>query len=104
MLEMLLDRCLEWAEIVLERQGQIGESFSPTYEKLRTIRNKLEKLTLTQAWSLRETDLYDFQRQLDAIDGSRVDGNFLDETGKPADLYHQRVRLSTIFSTLCFHL
>ena len=33
-----------------------------------SIRNKLEKLSLTQAWSLRETDLWDFQRQLDRID------------------------------------
>lgn len=58
------------------------------------IRNELDKLALTQAWSLRETDLYDFQRQLDKIDESRVDGNWLDEDGQPADLYVQRVNLS----------
>jgi hypothetical protein len=55
------------------------------------IRNRLEKLSLTQAWSLRETDLYDFQRQLDRIDESRVDGNFVDAEGKFAELYVQRV-------------
>lgn len=60
------------------------------------IRNKLEKLSLTQAWSLRETDLYDFQRQLDKIDEARVDGNFLDSEGKPAELYVQRTLLYLI--------
>lgn len=56
------------------------------------IRNKLEKLTLTQAWSLRETDLWDFQRQLDRIDEARVDGNFFDALGRPSEIYEQRVR------------
>lgn len=67
------------------------EYFARTHEQLTDIRNKLEKLSLTQAWSLRETDLYDFQRQLDKIDESRVNGNFLDGEGKPAELYVQRV-------------
>ncbi len=58
------------------------------------IRNKLEKLSLTQAWSLRETDLYDYQRQLDKIDENRVDGNFVDAEGNFAELYVQRVSLT----------
>ena len=60
------------------------------------IRNDLEKLSVTQAWSLRETDLYDYQRQLDRIDESRVDGNFVDDDGKPAELYVQRTLLYLI--------
>jgi hypothetical protein len=40
---------------------------------------------------LRETDLWDFQRQLDRIDEARVDGNFLDALGRPAEIYEQRV-------------
>lgn len=62
------------------------------YKTLVGIRNELDRLSLTQAWSLRETDLYDYQRQLDKIDESRVDGNWLDEEGQPAELYVQRVR------------
>jgi len=61
------------------------------YDLLVGIRNNLERLAITQAWSLRETDLYDFQRQLDKIDESRVEGNWLDDEGKPAELYVQRV-------------
>lgn len=50
-------------------------------------------MNLTHAWSLRETDLYSYQRQLVRIDESRVNGNFIDEQGKPADLHAQRTLL-----------
>jgi len=40
---------------------------------------------------LRETDLYDYQRQLDKADESRIDHNFVDKDGNFADLYVQRV-------------
>jgi len=73
------------------RQGKIDERVQDKYDKLRDIRDKLEQMNLTQAWSLRETDLYSYQRQLDRIDEARVDGNFLDHEGKPADLHAQRV-------------
>ncbi|KAI4282974.1 MAG: hypothetical protein L6R38_002541 [Xanthoria sp. 2 TBL-2021] len=92
----LLNRCLKWSEIVLERQGEIDERFKPTYEKLCSIRSHLEKLSITQAWSLRETDLYDYQRQLDRIDESRVNGNFEDAFGNKADLHAQRTLLYLI--------
>ncbi len=67
------------------------EPFKAQHQTLIDIRNKLEKLSLTQAWSLRETDLYDYQRQLDKIDESRIDGNFVDAEGAFAELYVQRV-------------
>ena len=69
----------------------IDERFKPTYDKLNDIRSQLERLSLTQAWSLRETDLYSYQRQLDRIDESRIDGNFEDALGNKADLHAQRV-------------
>ena len=78
-------------QLTASRKGEIPEAFTPIYDVLVSIRNDLDKLSLTQAWSLRETDLYDFQRQLDKIDESRVDGNWLDDEGKPAELYVQRV-------------
>ncbi|KAL2051584.1 hypothetical protein ABVK25_008246 [Lepraria finkii] len=89
----LLDRCFLWSDIVLTRKGKIDERFKTTYDKLAEIRNQLERLSLTQAWSLRETDLYDYQRQLDRVDESRVDGNFEDPTGYKADLHAQRTLL-----------
>lgn len=110
----LLRRCLLWSDTVLERylasllpkervtdrklyrKGAIPDNFKSQYDKLVSIRNDLEKLSITQAWSLRETDLYDYQRELDKIDESRVDGNFLDDDGKPAELYVQRTLLYLI--------
>ncbi|KAI1344787.1 hypothetical protein F5Y15DRAFT_421907 [Xylariaceae sp. FL0016] len=89
----LLDRCQIYTGIILERGGQFPETWKGLYTALVAIRNELDKLSLTQAWSLRETDLWDFQRQLDKIDESRVDGNWLDEQGQPADLYVQRTLL-----------
>ncbi|KAH0156464.1 hypothetical protein KCU82_g10293, partial [Aureobasidium melanogenum] len=89
----LLSRCLLWLEIVQEKQGKIDERFRETYDKLVKLRNTLDNMNLTQAWSLRETDLYSYQRQLDRIDESRVDGNFVDAEGKPADLHAQRTLL-----------
>ncbi|KAK3307897.1 uncharacterized protein B0T15DRAFT_522932 [Chaetomium strumarium] len=92
----LLKRCLMWSNIVIERKGEIPEAFRDKYNVLINIRNELEKLSITQAWSLRETDLYDFQRELDKIDESRVDGNWLDQDGNPAELYVQRTLLYLI--------
>lgn len=81
----------ERSEADFSRRGKIDERFQDTYDKLIEIRNHLEKLTMTQAWSLRETDLYMWQRKLDRIDDSRRDGNFFDAEGRPADLHTQRV-------------
>jgi hypothetical protein len=92
-----VDPCISMTmSLHLRRQGRIAPAFQDTYDKLLAIRNKLEKLTLTQAWSLRETDLWDFQRQLDRIDESRVDGNFYDAVGRPAEIYEQRVSCDAI--------
>ncbi|CAO2658749.1 Nn.00g064720.m01.CDS01 [Neocucurbitaria sp. VM-36] len=89
----LLRRNLLWVALIKQKQGRIAPAFQDTYDKLLAIRNKLEKLTLTQAWSLRETDLWDFQRQLDRVDEARVDGNFIDAVGRPSEIYEQRTLL-----------
>ena len=73
------------------RRGKIDDRFKSTYEKLRKIRNELDHKTLLKNWALRETDLYSYQRELDRVDESRVDGNFFDADGNPADLFTQRV-------------
>ncbi|KAH9876142.1 hypothetical protein J1614_004021 [Plenodomus biglobosus] len=89
----LLRRNLLWLSLIKSKQGQIAPAFQDIYDKLLAIRNKLEKLTLTQAWSLRETDLWDYQRQLDRIDEARVEGQFIDALGRPSEIYEQRTLL-----------
>lgn len=80
------------ADLYRTRQGIVDERFKDIYQTLYEIRNQLERISLTQAWSLRETDLYDYQRRLDRIDESRVKGNFEAPDGSTADLHTQRVR------------
>lgn len=92
----LIDRVLDWSDIVLERKGVIPDQWRSIYDVLIGIRNDLDKFSITPAWSLRETDLYDYQRQLDKIDEARVDGNWLDDEGQPAELYVQRTLLYLI--------
>ncbi|KAL5374247.1 hypothetical protein DPSP01_012076 [Paraphaeosphaeria sporulosa] len=93
LIETLLRRNFLWTNLMKEKKGRIAPAFQEIYDKLLGIRNKLEKLSLTQAWSLRETDLWNFQRQLDRIDEARIDGNFMDALGRPAELYEQRTLL-----------
>ena len=86
-----LARVTLWSEIMLQRQGKIQERFQDKLDELSKIRSTLEKLHLTQAWSLRETDLWSYQRRLDRFDESRVNGMFVDAEGNPAEVYEQRV-------------
>ncbi|KAJ5208231.1 hypothetical protein N7449_002610 [Penicillium cf. viridicatum] len=95
-LKSLIHRCWRWTEIVLEREGKIDGRFREQYERLLEIRNQLDRLSVTQAWSLRETDLFVYQRKLDRIDEARVNGNFVDAEGQPADLHAQRTLLYLI--------
>lgn len=81
------------------RQGKVLERFQEQYERLLEIRNQLDRLSVTQAWSLRETDLFGYQRKLDRIDEARVNGNFVDAEGQPADLHAQRVNRVVSFIT-----
>jgi hypothetical protein len=106
LLETLLRRNLLWVNLIKGKQGRIAPAFKDVYDKLLGIRNKLEKLNLTQAWSLRETDLWNYQRQLDRIDEARVDGNFIDALGRPAELYEQRTLLYLLRKSyaLVYHL
>ncbi|KAJ5130732.1 uncharacterized protein N7515_006771 [Penicillium bovifimosum] len=92
----LIHRCWRWTDLVLEREGKIDERFREQYERLLEIRNQLDRLSVTQAWSLRETDLFGYQRKLDRLDEARINGNFVDAGGQPADLHAQRTLLYLI--------
>ncbi|KAM0746953.1 hypothetical protein T439DRAFT_329228 [Meredithblackwellia eburnea MCA 4105] len=53
----------------------------PIYDRLSELRAQLERLVLTHRWTLRETDLYNYQMALQEIDNMRVDGKFTDSEG-----------------------
>ncbi|KAL7272040.1 hypothetical protein RUND412_005179 [Rhizina undulata] len=77
----LLGRCYTMADEALRRHGAIAPSLKPLAEQLMKTNNQLAKLELTQAWSLRETDLYDYQKYVQSIDEKRVNGKFVDDEG-----------------------
>ncbi|GAA6025029.1 hypothetical protein JCM8202_002060 [Rhodotorula sphaerocarpa] len=53
----------------------------PIYDRLSEIRAQLERLVLTHRWTLRETDLYNYQNELARVDALRKDGKFRDADG-----------------------
>ncbi|POY73268.1 hypothetical protein BMF94_3602 [Rhodotorula taiwanensis] len=53
----------------------------PIYDRLSEIRAQLERLVLTHRWTLRETDLYNYQNELSRVDALRKDGKFRDADG-----------------------
>jgi hypothetical protein len=73
------DRCC-W-KLIEDRRGAIAPGLTHYAEQLHKIKSKLEKLELTQTWSLRETDLYDYMTALMKIDDERVGGKFVAQDG-----------------------
>lgn len=57
-------------------KNYIPEGLRPTYDELTHMKAKLENLLVTHRWTLRETDLYSYQRSLETIEKMRKDGEF----------------------------
>lgn len=87
----LLTRNLLAARRITERKGEIDPAFRELYEILLKTRDHLEKMIVTQSWSVRETDLFPFIKALLEIDDERRDGEFVDADGKTGDIYTQKV-------------
>lgn len=66
---------------VLARQSLVDAALEPIFDKLVRIKTALENLLVTHRWTLRETDLFNYQKELQKIDNMRVDGKFRDQNG-----------------------
>lgn len=53
----------------------IAKSLKSIYDELLTLRQTLENLLITRRWTMRETDLYNYQKALKRIDEQRLDFN-----------------------------
>jgi hypothetical protein len=76
----------ECFEIIQEIKAQdeskhVASSLKPIYDRLCELRADLDGLVLTQRWSLRETDLWNYSQSLQEIDKMRIDGKFVDSEG-----------------------
>ncbi|KAH8550871.1 hypothetical protein BGW37DRAFT_496268 [Umbelopsis sp. PMI_123] len=77
----LLEQLFEEAHDLMASTDSVSESLVPIADRLKEIKSQLERLSLTHQWTLRETDLYTFQQQLQEIEKLRVGGKFLDAEG-----------------------
>ncbi|KAJ1983788.1 hypothetical protein H4R33_004623 [Dimargaris cristalligena] len=77
----LLEQCFDEVHELLASSDSIAESLKPIADRLIDIKQSLEKLVLTHRWTMRETDLWSYQVQLDEIDKMRKDGKFYDADG-----------------------
>ncbi|CAO3687540.1 unnamed protein product [Umbelopsis vinacea] len=78
----LLEQLFEETHDLMASTDNVSESLTPIADRLKEIKSQLERLSLTHRWTLRETDLYTFQLQLQEIEKLRVGGKFLDSEGK----------------------
>lgn len=78
----ILEDCFEIVHDINVRNDEVPMTLQPIYDRLSEIRSQLEHLVLTHRWTLRETDLWNYQVSLKEIDRLRVDGKFVDSEGK----------------------
>lgn len=78
----LLEECFEICHDITVRNDEVPMTLQPIYDRLVEIKSQLEHLVLTHRWTLRETDLWNYQVTLKEIDRLRVDGKFVDSEGK----------------------
>ncbi|CAI4039014.1 hypothetical protein SMKI_06G3660 [Saccharomyces mikatae IFO 1815] len=76
----------------------------PIYEQLIDIKTTLENLMITRRWTLRETDLFSYQKKLNEIDNKRINGKFptksQDSKGQSILLYLLRRCYAIIYKLL----
>lgn len=77
----LLEENFEICQEIGARKEDVSPTLRPIHERLCDLKAALERLTLTHRWTLRETDLYNFQVSLQELEAMRVDGKFVDAEG-----------------------
>lgn len=60
---------------------ELDPKLQPIYAKLIDIKTTLENLLITRRWTLRETDLFTYQKELGEIDALRVNSKFPTDSG-----------------------
>lgn len=72
----LLDDCNNLITDLHAHNFKLDQSLMPVYDRLISLKTTLEDLLVTRRWTLRETDLYTYQKSLQEIDDMRVNGLF----------------------------
>ncbi|KAL3234476.1 hypothetical protein RNJ44_03238 [Nakaseomyces bracarensis] len=103
----LLDDCHDLINDLSHQTNQgltLDPCLQPIYDKLIDIKTTLENLMITRRWTLRETDLFTYQKTLTEIDNLRVKGKFPtkspDSKGQAIILYLLRRCYAIIYKLL----
>ncbi|AJW03802.1 BBM_1a_G0052460.mRNA.1.CDS.1 [Saccharomyces cerevisiae] len=103
----LLDDCHDLVnDLSHQRNGglTLDPYLQPIYEQLIDIKTTLENLMITRRWTLRETDLFSYQKKLNEIDNKRINGKFptksQDSKGQSILLYLLRRCYAIIYKLL----
>ncbi|KAF9978162.1 hypothetical protein BGZ73_003543 [Actinomortierella ambigua] len=96
----LLEDCYDDCHNLLATKERVPKELNDIYQRLLSIRTDLERLVLTQRWTLRETDLWQYGIQLNEISSMRVDGKFVDREGT----VHEGQALLNFMLRKCYRL
>ncbi|KAF9288453.1 hypothetical protein BGZ68_000244 [Mortierella alpina] len=77
----LLEDCYDDCHNLLATKERVPKALQDVFQRLQSIKTDLERLVLTQRWTLRETDLWQYQMQLNEISTLRKNGKFVDRDG-----------------------
>ncbi|TID26166.1 hypothetical protein CANINC_002861 [Pichia inconspicua] len=98
----LIDNCSNYLKDLQLGVDRVDPHLSQIYEELLKLKSILENLLLTKRWTLRTTDIFNYQKQLIEIDNSRVNGYFIskDYKGQSVLLYLLRSCFAIIYKLL----
>ncbi|CAI4988929.1 ANL_collapsed_G0054270.mRNA.1.CDS.1 [Saccharomyces cerevisiae] len=103
----LLDDCHDLVNDLSHQKNGVltlDPYLQPIYEHLIDIKTTLENLMITRRWTLRETDLFSYQKKLNEIDNKRINGKFptksQDSKGQSILLYLLRRCYAIIYKLL----
>ncbi|KAI1319998.1 hypothetical protein EDD11_002329 [Mortierella claussenii] len=77
----LLEDCYDDCHNLLATKEPVPKALQDIFYRLQAIKTELERLVLTQRWTLRETDLWQYEIQLSEISALRKNGKFVDRDG-----------------------
>lgn len=98
----LIDNCSNYLKDLQLGIDRVDPHLSSYYEKLLNLRSILNNLLLTKRWTLRTTDIFNYQKQLIELDNSRINGYFInkDYKGQSVLLYLLRSCFAIIYKLL----
>ncbi|KAI0463607.1 hypothetical protein LJB42_002609 [Komagataella kurtzmanii] len=98
--------CMVLVKDILFNDDKVDPALKEIFSTLLEIKSNLEGLLITSRWTLRKTDLFQYQKQLDAIDNARQNGYFVAPDGSTPKkgqiilLYLLRRSYATIYKLL----